>query len=75
MQGLLLATVLSLAVVCPTMVLGLPDGAPMAACMNLLQGHGIPPQPSPIPFEIDMSPLMQQDGSYGYVPGQVYSCE
>ena len=58
------------------MIEGLPTGAPLQACDNLIPVptfHG-PPQTSSPPYELDLSPLSDGAGGYQYVPGMTYLC-
>ncbi len=63
MQGLVLSVVLLLALVFPTWVFGFPDGAPEVAWKSDTN-----------PFAPDLSPFLQPDGTYEYIPGQMYTC-
>ncbi len=78
MQKLLLSVglLLSVSLMWPTRVLGLPGGAPAAACGDLTQQHGIAPQTSTIPYEPVLDPFLQSDSvSFGYIPGNTYTCK
>ncbi len=72
MQGLVLSVALLLALVFPTRVLGLPNGAPAAACDTVTQQHpGTTPRSDENPYAPDLSPF---GDDCEYVPGQTYTC-
>ncbi len=78
MQKLLLTVglMLSMSLMWPTRVLGLPSGATSAACGDLTQRHGSKAQTSTIPYEPVLDPFLQAaDMSFGYIPGNTYTCE
>ena len=49
-------------------------GAPAGACATLTPQHGVTPQTSPVPYEVDISSLSNGNGGYSYSPGQSYMC-
>lgn len=54
-----------------------PNGAPVGACDTLTpllnpMGHSEPPQTSPVPYSIDLSPF-NNSGVWEYTPGNVYT--
>lgn len=57
-------------------VQGLPGGAPTAACAPLAPvfSHPQNPQPSPVPYEVDLSSLLDSSGDFSYIPGGNYTC-
>ena len=58
---------------------GFPFGAPgppFAACTTLSPNptfHGAPPQTSPVPYEVDLTSLLDSTGGFSYEPGVTYA--
>ncbi len=53
------------------------SGAPLEACGTLSPlpaGHGAQPQTTPVPYELDLSSLLDENGDFSYVPGETYTC-
>ena len=75
--------VLLLLVVVVTAVYGMPSGAPLQACEDLMPQHGSDPQMSTSPYQIDLSPFnvsryMDYSNNYTgywYKPGETYTCK
>ena len=53
-------------------------GAPEEACGTLAPDpsqHGAGPQTSPVPYQVVLDNLMDDDGGLSYVPGETYTCK
>ena len=85
-----LVAVLCLLAAAAVQVYTMPNGAPLAACINITPGgpHRVPPAPAPYvansadqsmnPFQLDLASFQCPDGvqgSYCYVPGETYQCK
>lgn len=77
MMKTLLLVAASAALLYAGLVESLPNGAPAGACDTLTpllnpMGHSEPPQTSPVPYSIDLSPF-NNSGVWEYTPGTVYT--
>ena len=59
----------ALLVITIPIVNGFPDGAPEAACNDLLPQHGGSPSTDPLPFVVNTSEFVNQT----YIPNQLYA--
>lgn len=58
----------------------LSTGAPQDACGTLSPDPGpfthiVGPQTTPVPYEVDLSSLIDDSGGFSYVPEDSYACE